>query len=615
MTARYAAEAGRHESLRDAERHRSRIVARWRLATFLPAVGLLLWAFTRDPHPQAAPAGLALLAIFGVLVVRHARIEERAAWHDALVTVHRRALARIARHWDGLPPGDSPPRVDVSNHPYAQDLDLFGRASLFRWLGPAATAAGSARLAAWLLAPAEPDDVRARQVAIAELAPLAEWREQVAAHGVLAGGGEEPGARRFLAWAEGPGVLGSRRELLHAAVLALTATLWVLIALHASGVVDEAYWVYPLLINVTLSFAMTKTIVSSFEQAGAGQRTLGRYAALLEDATGPRFEAPWLAAVQARLRADDALAPACMRRLARILGFAELRSGAALLHFPIQALTLWDFHVLFALERWRRRVGVRVRDWFDALADLDALACLAAARYDNPTWAVPVLERRPTYRAAGLGHPLIPDDRRIGNDVEIGPPGTLVLVTGSNMSGKSTLLRAVGLNAVLAQAGAVACASELELPPCDLQTSIRVQDSLELGLSYFMAALARLKGVVDAAEHPRDRRVLLYLLDEILQGTNSAERGIAVQSVARHLLDAGAIGMMTTHDLNLAGEEPLRSSARLVHFTEIVDEHGVMGFDYRLREGIATSRNALRLMKLIGIAMEHPSRRVEGPAT
>jgi hypothetical protein len=602
MTARYAGQVERHDALRDDALRRSAIVARWRLATFLPAVGLMLWAFTRDPHPLAAPVSLVLFVVFAILVVRHARIEEQAAWHEAIVAVNRRALARIARRWDALPPGDPPSGVDIAEHPYAQDLDLFGRVSLFRWLGPAATAAGSARLAAWLLAPAEPDEIRARQAAAAELAPLEDWREQVAAHGVLAGGGDEPGAQRFLAWAEGPGALGRREPWFHALVVALTATLWITIAMHATGAVDEAYWLYPLLVNITLSFGMTKTILSSFERAGAGQRTLGRYAALLEDATGPRFASRWLQDVQARLRAEGTLAPACMRRLARILGFAELRSGAALLHFPIQALTLWDFHVLFALERWRRHVGGRVRGWFDALADLDALSCLAGVRHDNPAWAAPVLADAPLYRASDLGHPLLPDDRRVGNDIQIGPPGSLVLVTGSNMSGKSTLLRAVGLNAVLAQAGAVACASRLELPPLDLQSSIRVQDSLELGLSYFMAALARLKGVVDAAEHPRGNRVLLYLLDEILQGTNSAERGIAVQAVARHLLAAGAIGIMTTHDLNLAAEEPLKSSARLVHFTEIVDEHGVMRFDYRLRDGLATSRNALRLMQLIGIS-------------
>jgi DNA mismatch repair ATPase MutS len=174
------------------------------------------------------------------------------------------------------------------------------------------------------------------------------------------------------------------------------------------------------------------------------------------------------------------------------------------------------------------------------------------------------------------------------------------------MSGKSTLLRAIGVNAVLAEAGAPVCARTLRMPPCDIQTSIRIQDSLERGVSYFMAALARLKGVVDAAERtPADGqpRVLFYLLDEILQGTNSAERGIAVQAVAQHLLDAGAIGAMTTHDLNLAGEEPLKSHAKLVHFTEVVDERGEMSFDYQLREGIATSRNALRLMRLIGIGV------------
>jgi DNA mismatch repair ATPase MutS len=271
----------------------------------------------------------------------------------------------------------------------------------------------------------------------------------------------------------------------------------------------------------------------------------------------------------------------------------------------MQALTLWDFHVLFALERWRQAAGRHVRDWLDAVGEMDALSSLAAARRDNPEWAVPQLDDDRVLVAEALGHPLIADDRRVSNDVTVGPTGTMLLVTGSNMSGKSTLLRAIGLNTVLAQAGSCACAARLRVPLCDIQSSIRVQDSLELGLSYFMAALARLKGVVDAAEHPRRAdRVLLYLLDEILQGTNSAERGIAVRAVARHLLDAGAIGVMTTHDLNLAGEEPLKSSAVLVHFTETVDDRGTMGFDYHLRDGLATSRNALRLMQIIGIDLK-----------
>ena len=229
---------------------------------------------------------------------------------------------------------------------------------------------------------------------------------------------------------------------------------------------------------------------------------------------------------------------------------------------------------------------------------------LAAIRHDCPGWGLAQVD--PGVRqlsAVGLGHPLIRDERRVTNDVQVGPPGTLLLITGSNMSGKSTLLRAIGLNAVLAQAGAPVCAASFVMPPCDLQTSIRIQDSLELGLSYFMAALARLKTIVDAAERGRtDGCMLLYLLDEVLQGTNSAERAVAVRAVARHLIDAGAIGAMTTHDLMVAQEDPFTTHARLVHFAEQVHEDGSMTFDYRLRPGLATSRNALRLMQLIGIA-------------
>ena len=350
---------------------------------------------------------------------------------------------------------------------------------------------------------------------------------------------------------------------------------------------------------------MAWRIQTAFDRAGAGQHALARYAGLFEHATAPRFEAPALRDLHERLTADGVAAPACMRRLNRILGFAALRSGAAILHFPIQALTLWDFHVLFALERWRRAAGPHVRAWLDAIGELDALSALAGARRDNPDWCMPEIDARARRSTAParrrLGHPLLAPTRRVANDVEVGPPGTLLLVTGSNMSGKSTLLRAIGLNAVLAQAAAAcarrACAAAVAI--CRRASGSRIRSSS--GLSYFMAALARLKGVVDAAERPRHGRVLLYLLDEILQGTNSAERSIAVRAVARHLLDAGAIGAMTTHDLSLAGEEPLKSSARLVHFTETVDEHGHDALRLPAARGLATSRNALRLMQMIGI--------------
>jgi MutS-like protein len=533
--------------------------------------------------------------------VWHARVEERLAWHESLRVVNVWGAARIGRDWQTLPPAEPPPGLDLSQHPYAIDLDLFGRASIAQWLGPAATVGGRQTLAHWLLNPADQSEIRRRQQAVDELALQDDWREHMAARGVLAAGAGATHIDEFLKWAERDNTLGRMLPALTAATVVITAAIWFFLALFFLDLTDAAYWLLPVLVGIVLSFGFAQPLTVAFERAGGGQQALRRYAGIFEQAVTAPASAPLLAELRDRLSADGVLAPACMRRLNNILGFAELRRGAAIFHFPIQALTLWDFWVFFALERWRRSAGRRVRFWLDAVATLDALSLLATARRDNPDWCRPEVSTPPIIEAAALGHPLIPDDKRVPNDASVGPPGTVLLITGSNMSGKSTLLRSIGLNIVLAQAGGPVCAARFRLPESDLQTSIRIQDSLELGLSYFMAALARLKGVVDAAEHERPGRLLVYLLDEILQGTNSVERSLAVRAVVRHLLEAGAIGAMTTHDLSLADEEPLKSAAQLVHFTETVDEQGRMRFDYHLKPGLATSRNALRLMQMIGI--------------
>lgn len=601
MTVNYQARASDHAINRDAELTRSLLISRVRLVVFLAALALLIWALVRRSGLIAYSFDAVLFALFGVLVAWHARVEARADWHNALRIVALRGLARLRRAWDELPTADPPLAIDVSRHPYALDLDLFGRASLFQWLGPAATARGQFQLASWLLKAADVQTIRARQVAVTELSSRDDWREQLAAHGELARDAQQAEIDAFLEWAEAPIGFSSATYL---TALGLTVSIWILFALFVLDVTDAALWLIPLVAGIILSFASAKRIHHAFHRAGVGQHAMARYAALFAHATTQTLTAPALRTIQERLTVRGNAAPRCMRRLNRILDFAALASGAPILHFPIQAFTLWDFHVLFMLERWRREAGRQIRDWFDALGELDALSALATVRRDNPAWVVPDLTGEPVLRAESLSHPLIADEPRVDNDVQVGPPATVLLVTGSNMSGKSTLLRAIGLNVVMAQAGGCVCARRMQLPLCDVETSIRVQDSLELGLSYFMAALARLKGVVDAAEQPRSGRVLFYLLDEILQGTNSAERSIAVRAVTRHLLDAGAIGVLTTHDLNIANEEPLKSSAVLVHFTETVDDGGSMRFDYRLREGLATSRNALRLMQMIGIDLK-----------
>ncbi len=275
--------------------------------------------------------------------------------------------------------------------------------------------------------------------------------------------------------------------------------------------------------------------------------------------------------------------------------------------FFIQITTLWDIHLLWQLERWQRVAGQHAHEWLTALGELEALCALATLTYDHPEWTFPevVVMEMPVLQARAIGHPLLPPERCVRNDVSVGPPGTFLLVTGSNMSGKSTLLRALGVNIALAQAGGPVCAASLRIPPITLATSMRVQDSLEAGVSYFMAELQRLKSVVDAAEQARStERVLFFLLDEILHGTNTVEQQIAARQIISYLLELGAIGAVSTHDLTLADSPELADHSTTVHFTEtLTREHGhpQLHFDYRLRSGLATSTNALALVEIVGL--------------
>jgi DNA mismatch repair ATPase MutS len=316
--------------------------------------------------------------------------------------------------------------------------------------------------------------------------------------------------------------------------------------------------------------------------------------------------APCLVTRQTVLSEGRASASVALRRLGRLIDLADLRYSH-LPHVLVHSLTGWDLHVAAALERWRTTSGARVARWFEVLAELDALAAMAGLAHDEPEWTYPTLAPQADVLAAdGLAHPLIAADVRVGNSVSIGPPGTVLTITGSNMSGKSTLLRAIGLNVVLAQMGGPVCASRLHLPPLRLATSIRIADSLADGVSYFMSALLRIKDIVVAAEQPRDGTSprVLYLMDEVLQGTNSEERQVAVRHIVRHLVRCDALGALTTHDLRLVEAPEFVAHARHVHFTEHITESGAgpaMTFDYTLRPGPATSRNALALVRLVGL--------------
>jgi hypothetical protein len=437
---------------------------------------------------------------------------------------------------------------------------------------------------------------------VAELASLVDLRERLAVYGRRSRAVRPEDLDRFLRWADGrPWLL--ERHALRLLTWVLPSATAVLLALHLSGR-SGALWLAPVIAAAAISLRLGGRVHHTFEEAFGREGMFEHFPELIAVAADASFTAPLLRDLNARLRPDGQSAEEYLSELRRIMHAADVRLAS--IHGLIQLATLWDFHVLARLERWQRRHATQVRAWLDATAQLEALCALATLAHDHPEWSfAEMLEQdasEPCLSAEGLGHPLIADKIRVHNDVTVGPPGTFLLITGSNMSGKSTLLRALGVNAVLAQAGGPCCARRLRLTPLTVHTSIRVQDSLARGVSHFMAELERLKQIVDAADAARGGPVtVLYLLDEILHGTNTAERRIAARRVIRHLLSVAAIGGVTTHDLELVDDATLRSHARLVHFQETFSDERRLSFDYRLRPGLATSTNALKLMRYVGL--------------
>jgi DNA mismatch repair ATPase MutS len=304
-----------------------------------------------------------------------------------------------------------------------------------------------------------------------------------------------------------------------------------------------------------------------------------------------------------------------INRLGSLVWLANLRRNGFffLAYLIFEFLFFWDVHILDLLEKWKANTGAKARGWFEDLGQWEALCALAKLRADQPQWMFPKVQHSSAKTDAmvhceQLSHPLI-DDRRVANDVQVGPPGTVLLVSGSNMSGKSTLLRSIGVNVVLAQMGSVVCAKKMTLPPLHIETSMRIMDSLADGVSFFMAELRRLKEIVDITRSFSNRtdKSMLFLLDEILQGTNSRERQIAVSRVVRKMIDEHAIGAISTHDLDLATTVELHKACRSVHFSEqFTESNGKrrMTFDYKMLQGIAETTNALKLLEMVGLGEE-----------
>lgn len=580
-----------------------------RIVSFLAALALLLGAeWSVAPLSTALAAGGVVSGlVFAVLVVRHRRVRRERERFGHLVDVNREARARLHREWADLPETTRAGEMrgeDLADHPYADDLDVAGRASVLRLLSTVTTAPGAQRIRRWLLRRSGPGNVASRQEAVRSLAPEVDARQEWVSAARQAGVSPADRVEPFLEWAEAEPWLAHRGLLLWTARLLPLANAG-LVAAHLAGVITYPWWLLGLVAALVVSGVASTRIHPIFDRVTRGEENAGRHASLLEMVASIPGDGEVLSGAR-RAVSGPPDAAAALERLERLISAADVRRNA-LAHLPLQLLFLWDVHLLWLLERWQRQFGHRAREWFEALGRVDAVLALSVLDADHDDWTYPEIEpSAESLEAADLGHPLLPPDECVRNDVDVGPPGTFLLVTGSNMSGKSTLLRAVGLAAVLAQAGAPVPARRLLLPPLSVHTSMQVEDSLSEGISEFMAELRRMHQVVEGAEAggPGSARTL-YLLDEPLQGTNEAERREGVRIVLRRLVDSGAIGAVATHDLRVHRTPDLGDAADVVHLTGDVsegEEGPLLSFDYRLRSGPAPSTNALALLRAVGLA-------------
>jgi hypothetical protein len=560
----------------------------WRLATAATTAAMAFFSIARGAF--SAWWLLVPAVVFVTLVALHYRVIRRRTFADRGIRFYERGIARLNDEWIGT--GNSGDQFRDPAHLYSDDLDVFGKGSLFELIATARTTSGERRLADWFRSPGEHDEAIRRQEAIRELTGRLDLREDIALLG------EDVRAEvHELAL----GLWGSAEPVVFAPYLRIAALLLAILGLATliaflARVLPVTPFALVLAANLVIGYVLRKRVKQIAEGVDTPGHDLRIFSLLLQRMELEQFEAPRLKQLRAALNVEGLPAS---RRIAQLERWIDvLDSSDHLLVRLIQPALLWREQAAMGIEAWRRINGKHVGAWIGAVAEFEAISSLAALKFERPEWSFPeFLDGEARFEARALRHPLMSQARCVPNDVAISGGLRLLIVSGSNMSGKSTLLRSIGLNAVLAWAGGPVAAKQMSLSPLHVGASVRVVDSLQDNRSRFFAEITRIGAIVQLT---RSRHVL-FLLDELLSGTNSHDRRIGASGIVRALVKAGAIGLITTHDLALAEiEQDLGPAAANVHFDDRILD-GRIEFDYRLRPGVVTHSNALELMRAIGL--------------
>lgn len=578
-----------------------------RVTIFFVGLGLSVASYFIVSWWLCLALALMTLITFAIVAYYHQHIEDSLARHRTWMRIKLTHVARMKLDWDAVPP--SPHTEPVAGHPFEVDLDLSGPRSIHQLLNTAVSQEGSRRLREWLLVRVpDPVSVGHRQTLVRELTPMTLFRDKLTMKSLLASGrvAEQLEGKRLLDWLkkqEPPSTL--LPPLLGAAALQILTIVFLLLNFF---IVMPQLWIFTILATLTLLFTTAQKRGNIFEDANYlryGFATLSGVFSYLE--TYPYGKHEQVKKLCEPFHAEARHSPSSLlKQTARIASAATLKNNG-LLWLIINALVPWDHYSAYRLSCYKAQIAALLPAWLDTWFELEALSSLATFAYLNPDYALPDIiqdgdpgaEQRASFSGCALGHPLISDEKRVTNDFTLNGLGQVVIITGSNMSGKSTFLRTLGVNLCLAFAGGPVCASKLQTTLFRIFSCIRVSDSVTDGYSYFYAEVRRLKALLVELECP-DSFPLFFLIDEIFKGTNNRERLIGSQDYVEAMVGRNCIGAISTHDLELVKLANTMQKVKNYHFREeIID--GQMVFDYKLRSGPCPTTNALKIMRMEGL--------------
>jgi len=539
---------------------------------------------------------LITLAVFFIIsAIIHENYIKKRTFFQSLQSINEEETRALKHEFPDYDSGES---FQDPDHPYCSDLDFFGERSVFHYLNRTATGMGSRGLAAWLKnLPSDEDSAQIveRQKAVIELSENIDLRQNVQAHGKIV----EDSLERLDAITdlikEPVFILPKKRLILFFHLMPFIT--FGFIGLIIAGL-PWPFIFLPLAAQILVNRRTRKNLIRIYLMATKNTRILRNYAEIISEIEKADYSCEILRKIRGSLHKDDKPASSYIRKLSSLVEYLELRRNP-FFHPIFNTLFFWDLHWTYRLEKWKAKIAPHVPDWFDSIGQFEALSSLANLSFNHPAWVMPELASTDfTFRAKNLGHLLIPDDQRVGNDVEMEGKGKIWVITGPNMSGKSTLLKTVGVNMVLALAGAPVCADKCVLSPIKLFTNLKVSDSLDKNLSLFYAELQRLKMVIDGvAEHGK----VFFLLDEMLKGTNELDRQAGAIALLKQLAASETNGFVATHDLELTKlEEDFPEKITNYHFDGYIEGDKLL-FDYKLISGKCKSFNALILMRKMGI--------------